>query len=216
MNWSELIYVEQEKDYFKNLLEFLASERNQYTVYPKNEEVFNAFRTTPFKDVKVVLIGQDPYHGPRQAMGLSFSVHKDVALPKSLINIFKELKDDLNIDNHTGDLSHWAKQGVLLLNTTLTVRAGQAFSHAHQGWETFTSTMIEALCTHRKNLVFILWGNHARRFGNLAREHGHYVIESAHPSPLSAHRGFFGSRPFSKTNTYLLEKGKIPIDWSID
>lgn len=216
MHWSELIQTEQAKEYFKKLLSFLATERNLYTIYPKNEDVFNAFKMTPFEEVRVVLIGQDPYHGPNQAMGLSFSVHKEVAVPKSLINIYKELKDDLNIENHHGDLSSWAKQGVLLLNTTLTVRAGEAFSHANQGWETFTSTMIEALCTRRENLVFILWGNHARRFSNLAQEHGHYVVESVHPSPLSAHRGFFGSRPFSKTNTYLLEKGKIPIDWSID
>ncbi|HHX06897.1 MAG TPA: uracil-DNA glycosylase, partial [Erysipelothrix sp.] len=142
MNWSELIQTEQAKEYFKKLLSFLATERNLYTIYPKNEDVFNAFKMTPFEEVRVVLIGQDPYHGPNQAMGLSFSVHKEVAVPKSLINIYKELKDDLNIENHHGDLSSWAKQGVLLLNTTLTVRAGEAFSHANQGWETFTSTMI--------------------------------------------------------------------------
>ena len=216
MNWSELIQTEQEKDYFKNLLDFLVKERSQYVIYPKNEEVFNAFRMTPFETVKVVLIGQDPYHGPNQAMGLSFAVNKEVTLPKSLINIFKELDQDLGIKNKSGDLSHWAQQGVLLLNTSLTVRAGEPSSHAKCGWEAFTFAMIQALCTQRKDLVFILWGNHARQFSSVARNNGHQVIESVHPSPLSANRGFFGSKPFSKTNDYLFKLGKTPIDWSTD
>ncbi len=216
MKWLDLIQQQEQEAYFKDLLIFLSKQRQEATIYPKNEEVFKAFSMTPFEQVKVVLIGQDPYHGPNQAMGLSFSVRKETPLPKSLINIYKELYDDLAISNTHGDLSAWAKQGVLLLNTTLTVRRGEAFSHRDQGWERFTKTMIEILCQERDDLVFILWGNHARQFADMARSYGHYVIESAHPSPLSAHRGFFGSRPFSKTNEYLIKKNKTPIDWRIN
>lgn len=216
MQWIDLIQKEQTEPYFINLLHFLAQERQQYTVYPKNDEVFNAFALTPLDQVKVVIIGQDPYHGPNQAMGLSFSVKKEVPIPKSLINIYKELDDDLGIKNTHGDLRQWAKQGVLLLNTTLTVRQSEAFSHSKKGWETFTTKMIEALCRERKNLVFILWGNHARQFSSLAQKYDHYLIESAHPSPLSAHRGFFGSKPFSKTNRYLRQHQITPIEWRIE
>lgn len=189
----------------------------QYTqVFPPKEDIFRAFDLTAFDQVKVVILGQDPYHGLGQANGLAFSVCQDIPIPPSLKNIYKELERDLKIPvpNH-GDLQSWAQQGVLLLNTSLTVEAGKAHSHKHFHWENFTKAIITELSQKKKHLVFILWGNHAQSFKGLIDHQRHAVIESAHPSPLSAHRGFLGSRPFSKTNTYLQLQGISPIDWSI-
>ena len=213
MNFNELIQQEKNKEYFKNLVLFLADEYNNKSIYPPQKEVMNAFKLTPFDQVKVVIIGQDPYHQPNQAMGLSFSVKQGVPLPKSLISIFTELKNDLGIINTSGDLTPWAQQGVFLLNTTLTVERDKPMSHVNQGWEEFTTTAIGELCQKKKDLVFILWGKHAQQFENLATSNGHLVIKSVHPSPLSAYRGFFGSKPFSRCNKYLISKNKQPIDW---
>ncbi len=176
----------------------------------------NAFRLTSLQDIKVVIIGQDPYHQPHQAMGLSFSVPSNVRLPKSLINIYKELYDDLGINNKSGDLTAWAKQGVFLLNTTLTVRENEPMSHVGQGWEIFTRNMIEVICQQPRKIVFVLWGKHAQQFEPLVSQYGHAVIASVHPSPLSASRGFFGSRPFSRINQILEQNGQAPIDWRTD
>lgn len=213
MNFNELIQQEKNKEYFKNLVLFLADEYNNKSIYPPQKEVMNAFKLTPFDQVKVVIIGQDPYHQPNQAMGLSFSVKQGVPLPKSLINIFTELKNDLGIINTSGDLTPWAQQGVFLLNTTLTVERDKPMSHVNQGWEELTTTAIGELCQKKKDLVFILWGKHAQQFENLATSNGHLVLKSVHPSPLSAYRGFFGSKPFSRCNKYLISKNKQPIDW---
>lgn len=216
--WAQAIGSEKQQPYFRQIIQTVNQERAQGTViYPPDNDVFNAFRATEFDKVKVVILGQDPYHGPGQAHGLAFSVRPDISLPPSLINIYKELADDIpnfRMPQH-GCLQHWADQGVFLLNTVLTVRAHQAHSHATLGWETFTDAVIRALATHRQHLVFILWGSHAQKKGAFIDRNRHLVITSPHPSPLSAYRGFFGSRPFSRTNQYLAEHGIAPIDWQI-
>lgn len=215
-DWDEVLREEFEKPYYQELLQFVRKEYEEQVVYPPKEDVMAAFAQTAYKDVKVVLLGQDPYHGPRQAHGLSFSVQPGVAFPPSLRNIFKELQQDLQctMPSH-GDLTYWAKQGVLLLNTVLTVRAGEAHSHRQKGWERFTDAVIHQLASREEPIVFILWGRPAqtkRQWIDLTK---HATIESAHPSPLSAHRGFFGSRPFSRANTYLTSWGIKPIDWCV-
>lgn len=215
-SWNAVLQGEFEQPYFKALNVFVAKERETKTIYPPQEQVFAAFESLDFKDVKVVILGQDPYHGEFQANGLAFSVHQGVKFPPSLKNIFKELEDDLGIKNlHNGDLSHWAKQGVLLLNATLTVEGGKAGSHQKKGWETFTDQVIEAVATQLDHVVFILWGSYAQKKGKMIDRNKHFVIETAHPSPLSVYRGFYGSKPFSKINDYLKQLGKEPIDWKI-
>lgn len=215
-SWQKVLSEEFQKDYFKTLKHFLEEEKKTEKIYPPGKQIFAAFDNTPFDKVKVVLIGQDPYHGPGQANGLCFSVSEGLRLPPSLQNIFKELKSDLNLAiPSSGDLSKWAKQGVLLLNTVLTVRHRQAGSHKDKGWEQFTDAVIKTLSDKKTNLVFILWGNFARSKKALIDPSKHYILEAPHPSPFSAHQGFFGSKPFSKTNAILQEAGKEPIDWSL-
>jgi uracil-DNA glycosylase len=215
-DWNPLLREEFEKPYWKQLQSFVEEERRNTTVYPAREHVFAALHTTPYADVKVLILGQDPYHGARQAHGLCFSVQRDVDPPPSLMNIFKELRDDLGVTLPThGNLESWARRGVLLLNTTLTVRAGQAASHQGKGWETFTDQVIRVV-NEKPFVVFVLWGAHARKKKALIDTTRHIVIESAHPSPLSAHNGFFGSRPFSKVNAALRNAGFEEIDWSLD
>ncbi len=217
-SWLGLLETEFEKPYMRKLEAFLGEEkRSGAVVYPPFPLVFNAFCQTPFEKVSVVIIGQDPYHGPGQAHGLSFSVPKGVPAPPSLVNIYKELKSDLGlaIPSH-GCLLHWAKQGVLLLNATLTVRAGEARSHHGQGWEVFTDRVVQLLCERKEPLVFLLWGKSALdKFQHFGASKHHCVLTSPHPSPLSAHAGFFGCRHFSKTNDFLQKLGKSPIDWSV-
>ncbi len=214
-SWKEKLTEEFGKPYFGELTAFVKEEYEKGTVYPHPKNIFRAFELTPFNEVKVVILGQDPYHGPKQAIGLSFAVEDDVTLPPSLRNIYKELESDLGrpTDKH-GDLSRWAKQGVLLLNATLTVRASSAGSHQGRGWEEFTDAVIRTLSEEREHIVFILWGNYARNKGAHIDRSKHLVIESAHPSPFSAANGFFGSKPFSRTNDYLEAHGVTPIDWS--
>ncbi len=204
------------KPYWQQLQRFVADQRAQYRVYPPDEEVFAALHLTTYADTRVVILGQDPYHGPGQAHGLCFSVRDGVAIPPSLANIHKELHTDLGqpIPSH-GNLERWARQGVLLLNTTLTVRAGQAASHHGKGWELFTDEVLKAVNGKPQRVVFILWGSNARKKKSLLDLSRHVVIESAHPSPLSAHNGFFGSRPFSRANAALTAAGLPPIDWSL-
>lgn len=216
-DWQELLEGEMEKEYYQRLREFLVKEYRTRTIYPDMHDIFNALHYTSYKDVKVVILGQDPYHGPNQAYGLSFSVKPGVRIPPSLINIYKELKDDLGcyIPNN-GTLTKWAKEGVLLLNTSLTVRAGEANSHSKIGWEIFTDHIIKLLNKREDPIVFILWGNNAIKKRDLITNPQHYIITSVHPSPLSASRGFFGSKPFSKTNKFLESIGKKPIDWQIE
>jgi uracil-DNA glycosylase len=213
-SWRKYLANEFSQPYFAHLREFIRQEYAEKTIYPPAHLIFRAFDACPFDEVKVVLLGQDPYHGPLQANGLCFSVNTNVKPPPSLINIFKEIEADLKhpISRET-DLSRWAKQGVLLLNATLTVRATQAASHQNQGWEAFTDAAIEILSEKRENLVFLLWGAYARRKGVNIDRNKHLVLESAHPSPLSAHNGFFGSRHFSQTNAYLIAHGLTPIEW---
>jgi len=215
-DWEVPIQNELKQDYYQNLRQFLIDEYRSRPVYPPAKDIFNAFHFTPYSKTKVCIIGQDPYHGPSQAHGLSFSVKPGVQIPPSLLNIYKELSDDLGypIPNH-GCLKKWADQGVLLLNAVLTVRAGQAGSHRNMGWETFTSRMIQALNDREEPVVFILWGRDAQNKRSLITNSRHPIIESPHPSPLSAHRGFFGSRPFSKANELLVKLGNTPIDWQI-
>jgi len=215
-SWKKALQEEFGKEYFKELTDFVKEEYAKKKVYPAPKNIFRAFDLTPFNEVKVVILGQDPYHGARQAVGLSFAVESDVALPPSLRNIYKEIEDDLGVSmkDADGDLTRWAKQGVLLLNATLTVRAGSAGSHQGRGWEAFTDAAIQALSDRRDHLVFILWGNYARQKGAHIDRSTHLVIESPHPSPFSAANGFFGSKPFSKANAYLEEHGEQPIDWS--
>ena len=217
-SWTEAIGAEKQQPYFRHIIDTVAAERSAgQTVYPPAAEVFNAFKATEFDRVKVVILGQDPYHGAGQAHGLAFSVQPDVAIPPSLQNIYKELAADIpgfQIPRH-GYLQHWAEQGVLLLNTVLTVRAGQAHSHARLGWETFTDAVIRKLAEERRQLVFILWGSHAQKKGAFIDRQRHLVLAAPHPSPLSAHRGFFGSKPFSQTNAYLQQHGTAPIDWQV-
>jgi len=214
-SWKKVLAAEFEKSYFKKLAEFVRTEYTSKIVYPHPKNIFNAFEQTPFESVRVVILGQDPYHGAGQAHGLSFSVAEGVRNPPSLQNIFKELASDLGTAPiaESGDLTRWARQGVLLLNSTLTVEKGRAGSHQSKGWEEFTDAAIRTLSERREHLVFILWGNYARTKGAHIDRSKHLVIESPHPSPFSAHNGFFGSRPFSKANAYLIEHRKEPIDW---
>ncbi|MBW7871166.1 MAG: uracil-DNA glycosylase [Flavobacteriia bacterium] len=213
-SWKTVLKDEFEKPYFKNLTDFVKSEYSSHTIFPPGRQIFSAFEHTPFDRVKVVIIGQDPYHGRGQANGLCFSVSDGIPFPPSLQNIFKELKDDLNIEiPKSGNLERWADQGVLLLNATLTVRESNAGSHQNKGWEQFTDAVIQKLSTEKKNLVFILWGSYAQKKGAMIDPSKHFIIKSAHPSPLSSYRGFFGSKPFSKTNQFLKSIGKEEIKW---
>ena len=215
-DWNPRLRGEFEKDYWKTLQQFVAHERATTTVYPPADKVFAALHLTGYRDTKVLILGQDPYHGPRQAHGLCFSVQQGIAPPPSLVNIFKELRSDLGVDppNH-GSLEHWATQGVLLLNAVLTVRAHQANSHQGKGWEQFTDEVIRQVDAKDETVVFILWGAYARKKKSLITRPHHVVLESAHPSPLSAHNGFLGSRPFSRANAALVAAGREPIDWQI-
>lgn len=215
-DWQEVVGEQFQKPYFLELQRFLEKEYSEHTVYPAKEEVFQAFRATPYQRVKAVILGQDPYHGPGQAHGLSFSVKSGVKLPPSLKNIFRELSEDIGCPMpKDGNLQPWAEQGVLLLNAVLTVRAGEANSHKGKGWERFTDAVIEALNRREEPVAFVLWGNSAQAKGAKVDEGRHLVIRSPHPSPLSAHRGFFGSRPFSRINQWLASQGKDPIRWEL-
>ena len=214
--WYEVLQPQFEAPYFAQLKEFLVAERQQYTCYPPGSKIFNAFDSTPFDKVKVVILGQDPYHEPGQAMGLCFSVPQGIQVPPSLVNIIKEINDDLGIAIPTtcGDLSGWAEQGVLLLNATLTVHAHQAGSHQRHGWEEFTDAAISALNAQRRGIVFLLWGSYAIAKRKLIDPNRHHILTAPHPSPLSAYRGFFGCRHFSRANQYLMADRQQPIDWS--
>ena len=216
-DWDDLLQDAIQSESYQHLRQFLIQEYRTHTIYPNMYDIFNAFQYTPYADVKVVILGQDPYHNPNQAHGLSFSVHKGVTPPPSLVNIFKELRDDTGIDNlgKHGDLTEWAKHGVLLLNTVLTVRAGAANSHRGKGWEQLTDTVIDKLNEREKPMAFILWGTPARRKKAMITNPRHYIVESPHPSPLSASRGFFGSHPFSRVNDFLKSTGQQPIDWQL-
>ncbi len=216
-SWKEVLKEEFKQDYFRNIVLHIKTEKSQgKIIYPPGQQIFNAFNTTPFDKVKVVILGQDPYHGPGQAHGLCFSVQNGVPPPPSLVNIFKELQEDIGfrIPNH-GNLTNWAQQGVFLLNASLTVRAGEPMSHSKIGWAQFTDTVINKISTLKKNVVFLLWGKFAQEKTVLIDQGRHLILRAAHPSPLSAHAGFFGCRHFSKTNEYLVSKGIDPIDWSI-
>lgn len=215
MNWAGIIDQERSKDYFKELVSFISEEREKLSIYPPTEDIWNAFKLCPYEDTRVVILGMDPYHGAGQAHGLAFSVKPGIVIPPSLQNIYKELKSDLGceIPKH-GNLVSWSKQGVLLLNTALTVREGVPGSHMNV-WEPFTKSIIKTLNNKTEPVVFILWGVHARKRRYLITNEHHFVIESQHPSPLSAYKGFFGSKPFSKTNDFLVSKNIKPIDWSI-
>ncbi|RLD62013.1 MAG: uracil-DNA glycosylase [Bacteroidetes bacterium] len=216
-SWKAVLSDEFKSSYFSGLKEFLINDKMKYTIFPPGSDIFSAFNYTPFGSVKVVILGQDPYHGNGQANGLCFSVNDGIKKPPSLQNIFKELNSDLDLPiAESGNLEKWARQGVLLLNATLTVRAGQAGSHQNKGWETFTDSIIRKLSDEKENLVFVLWGNYARAKKSMINTKKHFIVESPHPSPFSAHSGFFGSRPFSKTNDFLVEIGKSPIDWSLE
>jgi uracil-DNA glycosylase len=213
-SWAEKLTGEFEKPYFAELVNFVKSEYAHHKVFPPGKLIFNAFEHCPFNEVKVVILGQDPYHGPGQAHGLCFSVPDGVAFPPSLQNIFKEIKDDLGTPiPKSGNLERWARQGVFLLNATLTVQAHQAGSHQNKGWETFTDKVIRLLAEQRDNLVFMLWGTYAQQKGKFIDPNRHLVLQSVHPSPLSAHRGFFGNHHFSKANEYLTKSGKTPVNW---
>ena len=216
-DWLEALKDEFKKDYYKQLFEKVNEEYRTRLIFPPANDIFNAFHLTPLKDVKVVILGQDPYHGNNQAHGLCFSVKPEVEIPPSLVNIYKELHDDLGctIPDH-GYLVKWAKQGVLMLNTVLTVRAHQANSHQGRGWEQFTDAAIRVLNTQDRPIVFILWGRPAQMKKAMLNNPKHLILEAPHPSPLSSYRGFFGSRPFSKTNQFLEANGVEPIDWQID
>lgn len=210
MNFNEFYTREKELEYFQNLSFFIENQRQNHIVYPRKEEVFRAFELCDFDETKIVIIGQDPYHQKGQANGLAFSVNKEMKLPPSLRNIFKELESDLGIKNTNGDLTNWAKQGILLLNTTLTVRDSEPMSHQKKGWEIFTSKWIEHLSENKEGLIFVLWGKHAQSLMSVIDSKKHLILKSVHPSPLSASRGFFGSRVFSKINNHI----SIQIDWS--
>lgn len=221
-SWKKVLEKEFDEKYFEDLVKFVKSEYQKSTVYPPAKFIFNAFELTPFNKVKVVILGQDPYHGENQANGLAFSVNDGIRLPPSLMNIYKEIESDLGQKtiNKNGNLENWTKQGVLMLNATLTVKAGMAGSHQNKGWEKFTDAVIKLLSEQKENLVFILWGSYAQKKAlrqvqgeAIIDESKHLVIKSAHPSPLSAHNGFFGSKPFSQANTYLIFKDKEPINW---
>lgn len=213
-SWKEVLKEEFEKDYFVNLTSFVRQEYKDKTIYPKASNIFNAFNLCPFDKIKVVILGQDPYHEPNQAHGLCFSVLEPTPAPPSLKNIFKEINLDLGITPHeSGDLTRWASQGVLLLNATLTVEAHKAGSHQGKGWEEFTDRVIFNLANRKSGLVFLLWGSYAQKKGEFIDQTKHLVLKSVHPSPLSAHRGFFGNHHFSQANNYLIAQGKLPIDW---
>jgi len=217
-SWKDLLDTEFNKDYFKKLISFVKNEYSTSVCYPKGSEIFSAFDNCPINNLKVVIIGQDPYHGPGQANGLCFSVNKGIIHPPSLINIFKELESDLNlsISDRNGDLSKWSKQGVMLLNNTLTVKQGLAGSHQNKGWEIFTDRVIEIISDETNNTVFLLWGSFARQKKKLIDLNKHKILESGHPSPLSANRGlWFGNKHFSQCNEYLKNIGKKEIDWSL-
>jgi uracil-DNA glycosylase len=217
-SWKEALKEEWSQPYLQKLVAFLALERKNYPIYPSPQEVFQAFNVTPFEKTQVVIIGQDPYHGPGQAHGLSFSVKPGIPFPPSLKNIFKELSEDIDLPPPShGCLLHWAKQGVLLLNNVLTVRQGEPRSHARQGWEQFTDNVVKVLAARKDPLIFLLWGKDAQEKCNysLSGASHHFILKSPHPSPFSAHSGFFGSRPFSKINDLLKRQGKNPIDWRI-
>jgi len=214
-SWNTILHSYFEKEEFKQLLDFVESEYKDKTIYPVQENIFRAFSSTPFEKIKVVIIGQDPYHNPGQAMGLSFSVPEGVTIPPSLKNIYKEISSDLDIDTsgRSGDLAHWADQGVLLLNSVLTVAANSPASHAKKGWEEFTDYVIQKISDQHEHVVFILWGNYAKNKGKNINRTKHLVLEGHHPSPLSAYRGFFGCKHFSQTNEYLREHGRKEIRW---
>lgn len=216
-DWLTAIEDEFKKPYYRELYNFVKAEYERYIIYPSADDIFNAFHFTPLSKVKVVILGQDPYHNQGQAHGLSFSVKPGIDIPPSLVNIYKELQDDLGcyIPNH-GYLEKWARQGVLLLNTVLTVRAHQANSHQGRGWEQFTDAVINAINQQDRPIVFILWGRPAQQKKKMLTNKKHLILEAPHPSPLSAYRGFFGSKPFSKTNEFLISNGLEPIDWQIE
>ncbi len=215
-DWNPLLRGEFDKPYWKDLMRFVADERAQHEVYPAPDRVFAALHLTPWADVKVMILGQDPYHGPGQAHGLCFSVQSGVRRPPSLANICKEMESDLGVETGAGgSLEAWSRQGVLLLNTTLTVRRGEAASHQRQGWETFTDEVLRVVNEKTETVVFVLWGSAARAKKKLIDTDRHVVIESPHPSPLSAHRGFMGSKPFSQANAALIDAGRGEIDWTL-
>jgi len=215
-SWLSILKEEFGKKYFEDLIKFVKEEyAGGKKIYPEGKNIFRAFELCPFENVKVVILGQDPYHGPRQANGLCFSVNDDVSLPPSLQNIYKEIESDLGTKMpSTGNLDNWARQGILLLNATLTVRANTPGSHQHQGWEEFTDAVIKTISDKKKNVVFLLWGRYAQDKGAIIDTDKHHVLTAAHPSPFSAHGGFFGCKHFSKTNSYLKKHGEKPIDWT--
>lgn len=215
-DWQEILQDEFEKDYYKDLRKLLIEEYKHYEIFPKAENIFNAFHYTAYKDLKVLILGQDPYHNIGQAHGLAFSVKEGVKIPPSLQNIYKELNSDLGLPiANTGYLKSWADEGIMLLNTTLTVRAHQPMSHAKIGWEIFTNAVIEKISEKKEPVVYILWGNHAKARKKFINNENHLIIEGVHPSPLSANKGFFGSRPFSRANEFLRERGVTPPSWKV-
>ncbi len=218
LTWKDVLGEERAQDYFKKITAYIEQERSKgKVIFPPNSEIFNALSLTPFEDVRVVILGQDPYHGPGQAHGLSFSVKPGVPFPPSLQNIFKELQSDLNVPPPPhGCLEKWARQGVLLLNASLSVQSGQPMSHSKIGWERFTDAVISKLNEYRSGLIFFLWGSFAQSKAALIDSSRHHIFSSPHPSPLSAHRGFFGCKHFSRANQILEERGELPIDWSVD
>ncbi len=216
-SWLKVLHAEFEKTYFETLIRFVKQEYANTTVYPEGKNIFRAFELCPFECVKVVILGQDPYHGSHQANGLCFAVHDGIKLPPSLQNIYKEIAKDLNVpEPRTGNLDHLAKQGVLLLNATLTVRSNQPGSHQNKGWEQFTDAVIKIISEKKEHVVFLLWGKYAQEKGNIIDSSKHYVLKAPHPSPFSADRGFFGCGHFSKTNEYLTSIGEKPIKWFMD
>lgn len=213
-SWKQLLKEEFEKEYFNNLVNFVKSEYSNYKVFPPGKNIFSAFDYCNLNDLKVVILGQDPYHGAGQANGLCFSVSNGITKPPSLLNIFKEIKEDIGTEiPQSGNLERWANQGILLLNATLTVRANQAGSHQNKGWEIFTDAVIKIISDKKEGLVFMLWGAYAQRKGAVIDHNKHYVLQSAHPSPFAAHKGFFGNKHFSKTNNFLSKSGKQIIQW---
>ncbi len=211
-SWKEILENEFEKEYFKKLVNFVDNEYETQKIYPQASEIFRAFELCPFSEVKVIMLGQDPYHGENQAHGLCFSVKEGVRIPPSLRNIYKELNSDIGLEiPKSGNLEHWAKQGILMINATFTVRAANAGSHQKKGWEEFTDAVIKAVSEQKKDVVFLLWGAYAQKKGKIIDRKKHHILESAHPSPLSAHRGFLGNKHFSKTNNYLKSVGKKEI-----
>jgi len=215
-SWKVVLQNEFEKKYIKNLKQFLTNEKEKYQIFPKGTEIFNAFNSTPFHKLKVVILGQDPYHGEGQAHGLSFSVPKGVKTPPSLVNIFKEIEEDLKINNHgKGDLTKWAEQGVLLLNATLTVRSNMAGSHQNKGWEQFTDKVISTISEEREGIIFLLWGRFAQNKSKLIEKSKHHILMSSHPSPLSSYRGFLGCKHFSECNEILKRENKTEINWQL-